>query len=127
MSTRCNIIIKDDSSKLYFYRHSDGYPEVTGKDLKDFVKGYNGKLRTNVGQSAGWLIVHGHLSAIESRIKSQAKYGDVGSLYAWKVGDYEPTDCVHGDIDYLYTIDLSSRTLTCESVWDNKIEFTEVF
>ena len=33
MSTRANIIIKDARTTLYFYRHSDGYPECFGNRM----------------------------------------------------------------------------------------------
>jgi hypothetical protein len=60
MSTRANIIIKDDRDKMYFYRHSDGYPEgvkPTLSKLLEFLKA--GNLRNNVQQFAGHLIVIG--------------------------------------------------------------------
>ena len=28
MSTRCNVIIQDDRSRIQLYRHSDGYPDT---------------------------------------------------------------------------------------------------
>lgn len=59
MSTRANIIIKDRHTTLYFYRHSDGYPEATGVDLQKFIEGYSKHLRLDAMQSAGWLIIHG--------------------------------------------------------------------
>lgn len=33
MSTRCNIIIKKGEDKVLLYRHCDGYPSATGRDL----------------------------------------------------------------------------------------------
>lgn len=97
MSTRANIIFKQYEETLYFYRHSDGYPETAGEDLKEFVKGYTeGKMRNNVSQSAGHLIIRG-------------QRGFLG--HEWKVGSYEPTTCIHCDIEYLYVIDLNKRVL----------------
>jgi hypothetical protein len=29
----------------------------------------------------------------------------------WKVGAYEPTTCIHCDIDYFYVVDLAKRTV----------------
>ncbi len=104
MSTRANIVIIEGSDKLIFYRHSDGYPEVTGESLKKFVAGYKDQMRCNISQSAGWLILHGH---IEYMPQSQ-KYPE---MMGWKVGAYEPTTCIHSDIEYLYEIDLVARTL----------------
>lgn len=125
MSTRANIIIKDKTDKLYFYRHSDGYPSCTGEDLKEFVQGYKTSLRTDLGQSAGWLIVRGHMEYLEGAFTG--KPSPSKGMYTWKVGAYEPTTCIHGDIEYLYTIDLDTRKLTCEDVYSKNIEFTEEF
>ncbi len=97
MSTRANIIIKDNYSKLFFYRHSDGYPEGTLPSLNVFLdRVKQGKIRDNVSQAAGWLIAIG----------MEEQY------YSWKVGSYEPTTGIHGDIEYLYIIDLESKTIT---------------
>ena len=72
---------------------------MTGEDLKKFVKGYvDGSMRRNVIQSAGWLIVRGH-----------EEYKSLGK--DWKVGAYEPTTDIHGDIEYLYTIDIEKEQL----------------
>lgn len=118
MSTRANIIIKDDSSKLIFYRHSDGYPSCTGKSLAKFVRGYASKYRDNVTQSAGWLIIHGH-QEYESRDSLLGR----SSMYDWKVGAYEPSDSLSSDVDYIYTIDLMHQLLTCRRTtskyWDD--------
>lgn len=109
MSTRCNVIIQDEFNKLYFYRHSDGYPECTGESLKRFVRGYTKhKFRLNSSQSAGWLILHGHY-----------EYG-LTAYDAWKVGAYEPTSEIHADIEYKYIIDLVNRELRAY-----KIHFTD--
>lgn len=86
---------------LFFYRHSDGYPECAGESLKKFCEGYKKYLRNNVGQSAGWLIIQG-----------RDEYAD-SSHNTWKVGAYEPTDSIHGDIEFLYVIDLTDMTLRC--------------
>jgi hypothetical protein len=109
MSTRANIIIKDKYSTLFFYRHSDGYPECTGEDLKEFVKGYDrktgpGHMRSNVSQSAGWLIVRGYEEYLQFK-------GEPGM--GWKVGAYEPTEGLHWDVEYIYIINLEEQKLEC--------------
>lgn len=102
MSTRANIIIQDSVTKLYFYRHSDGYPEVTGKSLKSFIKKYTqNKFRLDAMQSAGWLILKGYKEYLDQKNEHMK----------WKVGAYEPTTEIHGDIEYLYIIDLDKREL----------------
>ena len=114
MSTRCNIIIEDSSDKLFFYRHSDGYPEETGKDLKEFVSNYKtGNYRDNVSQSAGWLIIRGREQMMSQHIRISKLLNDnlTSRMYDWKVGYYEPTTGLHGDIEYLYQINLSKKTL----------------
>lgn len=96
MSTRANIIIKDNYNKLFFYRHHDGYPETTLKSLEGFMSYYGKKFRNSVMQSAGWLILWG-AKEYETSFESDD----------WKVGAYEPTTGIHGDIEYLYVIDLN--------------------
>ena len=106
MSTRANITIKDQNDQLFFYRHSDGYPECCGEDLKEFVQGYvKGIMRHNVMQSAGHLIVRGH-----NEYKND---GLLSGHNSWQVGAYEPTTEMHGDVDYVYEINLSTKTITC--------------
>src|ERR1039457_77730 len=128
MSTRCNIIIKDAASKLVFYRHSDGYPEGTMPLLKkflDLVK--RDKIRDNVNQAAGWLII---LGAIEYQTISGNLFSEADKEYTereddkidkslknfipkdWKCGAFEPTVGIHGDIDWLYVIDLKTKKIT---------------
>lgn len=102
MSTRANIIISDGYDKLWFYRHSDGYPAGALPTLAEFMQRVvDGKIRNNANQAAGWLIVIGH--------EEYAKYGS-----DWKVGAYEPTYAQHGDIEYLYTLDLATKTIKIE-------------
>jgi hypothetical protein len=115
MSTRANIIITDGYQNQIFYRHSDGYPEGVQPTLQKFIDWVaEGKLRNNTGQAAGWLIM---LGALEYQTVPKLKEGakkysldlelkDDGIGMDWKVGAYEPTDCIHGDIEYLYLIDL---------------------
>ncbi len=97
MSTRSTVIIKDTYETLYFYRHSDGYPEHTGEDLEEFVKGYTrGEMRRSAQQSAGWLIIRG--------CEEYKKDGIAGQ--SWKVGAYEPTSAISADCEFVYLIDL---------------------
>ena len=105
MSTRCNVVVKskefDVDKELWFYRHSDGYPSSVLPSLEPLMdKLREGSVRNNIGQFAGWLIVLGH-----------EEYGSKQDY--WKVGAYEPTTGQHGDIEYLYTIDLQEKTLNC--------------
>lgn len=129
MSTRANIILKDGDEEMIFYRHSDGYPEGTMPTLKLFVDLMKkGIIRDNLSQSSGWLII---LGAIEYQTLNPSLFPESGKksydqeqntvnnalnslpekITDWKVGAYEPTTCIHGDIEYLYTIDLQKKTI----------------
>lgn len=108
MSTRCNIIVKDDHHELIFYKHSDGYPKGTLPLLNEFLDLVKSeKIRDNTMQAAGWLILLGH--------NDMAKSGSCTSM-DWKVGWIEPTTMIHEDIEYLYTIDLVTKTIETKEV-----------
>lgn len=139
MSTRCNILVTDEYSKQWFYRHSDGYPSCTAESLKTFIKWFvEGKTRKSVQQGASWLIILGNretnqeIADMKRRNKERIANGEepffsfthktsgggskpVGGSMGWKVGAYEITDSEHGDIEYLYTIDLKKETVQIES------------
>lgn len=109
MSTRASIIIQDEHTKLYFYRHSDGYVECAGVDLLAFVADYTEeKMRLNVGQSAGWLVLRGHKEYNETPTLAPNK---ADRFAGWKCGAYEPTSSLHGDVEFVYVINLTKRTL----------------
>ncbi len=116
MSTRCQVIVKDQHSEVWFYRHSDGYPEGVKPSLDKFLSWVKaGRIRNNAEQAAGWLVIIGN-----------QEYAPIGSGYpepvgkghmGWKVGAYEP--CAperHGDIEFLHTVDLDALTITTEAV-----------
>lgn len=144
MSTRANVIIKETysytnekkeliehESKLFFYRHSDGYPEGAMPTLSIFMKWLkSGKIRADIQQASGWLILLGAMeyATIPDYEKEEpssygSQYGIVESIKDpkdWKVGAYEPTDAIHGNIEYLYVIDLNKKELTCYDSWDEE-------
>jgi len=122
MSTRCQVIVQDSfgpTSAVWLYRHSDGYPENMLPILQDFLSQVEkGVLRDNAEQSAGWLIIMGH---VEYGVPDTPDSKD--DAYGWKVGAFEP--CApfrHGDTEYLYLVDVSNNkisVLTSESKeWD---------
>ena len=121
MSTRANIIVKDEYNELWFYRHSDGYPEGAMPLLEKFMEAVkNGTIRDNTTQAAGWLIL---LGAKEYGVKAdftRSRYDwetkkDIREK-DWKVGAIEPTTGRHGDIEFLYTLDLQTKTIKVEEV-----------
>ena len=138
MSTRCNVLVKDSHDKLWFYRHSDGYPSCTAESLKTFLRWLlDGRIRSNASQSSGWLVVMGHEEYLwdvivdldlhsdrpsprhEPGLKDSRGYAD------WKVGAYEPTVGPHGDIEFLYVIDVEKATIACYE--PRFIEYSAVF
>jgi len=100
MSTRANVKMLDSyNTELWFYRHSDGYPEGTLPTLKQFMRRVErNQYRNNVQQAGGWLIFIGYEEYKEYQPD-------------WKVGAYEPTTQQHGDIEYLYEVDLKEMEI----------------
>ena len=141
MSTRANVIIQESykdyksgkqfTNRLYFYRHSDGYPEGVMPTLDIFVKWLkSGNIRNNLSQSAGWLVLLGAMEYNtipeyeEDKSFPSGSYGDIETIKEpkdWKVGAYEPTNSLHGDIEHLYVIDLTKKEVKeiPKDSWDN--------
>lgn len=131
MSTRADVILKETykdsfgtnhTEELMFYRHSDGYPEgvmPTLEKLSDWIK--RKKVRNNLSQVAGWLVL---LGAMEY---NTIPYFEVEDGYLrdmdtikdpkdWKVGAYEPCTMLSGDGEYIYTVDVVTGGITYEEV-----------
>lgn len=106
MSTRAQILVTEDNAGgVLFYRHSDGYPDGVMPSLAEFLgMVQSGKIRRNAEQSSGWLIIIGHEEYREDR--------DKYSHTSWKVGAYEPAECIHGDIEYFYVVNVSDCSIT---------------
>lgn len=138
MSTRANIIIKDEQfggSELIFYRHSDGYPKGTLPTLKQFMQYVvTGRLRDNVEQSAGWLILIGarenntiYLNGKDVLKTDLTVPDNRDKSMGWNCGSYEPSCGIHSDIEFLYTLNLTKKTITVQEVIeDEKYKTIEV-
>ena len=104
MSTRAAIIIKDSKSKYNVYHHCDGYPEVVGKELERVYRNCD------------------PIDATEAK-KRLLEYDN----------EYEDTDYIHSDEEYIYVVDTDERKIECYSVTgkyfmnasENVIEETE--
>lgn len=122
MSTRAQVIVKDAyGDEVWFYRHSDGYPDGVKESLTkflDYVK--SGAIRDNTDQAAGWLVIIGHKEYLDNKYHfDEPQSGN--NCYGWKVGAYEP--CApkqHCDIEYLYTIDLQDKKITYKDIYENE-------
>lgn len=87
MSTRCNIIVKRKGYQdIILYHHHDGYPSGVGYDLYSRLEQ-----------------IEGHWYECDI----------ANSLVKDLDDEYEITSCIHGDIDYLYTIDCDKEELRC--------------
>jgi hypothetical protein len=126
MSTRAQVIITDESGdQLWFYRHSDGYPDGALPSLKQFITWVKeGKIRDNVEQAAGWLVMIGakEYGKVHDWKNNTSRNKTIKELFEagedWKVGAYEPSVPIeHGDIEYLYTLDLKSKTITYKDIY----------
>ena len=131
MSTRANVVIKDSCTELWFYRHADGYPEGVLPSLNVFLEWIkNGWIRKNVTQSAGWLILIGADEYKDEKLNPDFpsdkgrydpdKYKGLcpsepgNNIPGWKVGAYEPTHGKHGDVEYIYYVDLENQEIKIE-------------
>ena len=86
----------------------------------DWLK--QGKIRNNLSQSAGWLVILGAVEygtipeyeKVKSGYSFAKDYADISSIKPpqdWKCGSIEPTTGQHGDIEWLYEIDLTNKEL----------------
>lgn len=128
MSTRSQIVIKDEYDEQWFYRHSDGYPEGNLPALFTFMTWIEEeKIRRNVEQSSGWLVLIGadeygydfdYKTGKETRKKTVLEPIGNERFSSWKYGAYEicPHKEPHGDIEWLYIIDIEKNTLTIKEV-----------
>jgi len=92
MSTRSNVLIKLGSTKIYLYRHHDGYPGGNGGDLAE-------KLIKNGNDGAAF---------IEDLISE--KYDDGRAVW-------ELTTDLHGDIEWLYVFAFNKFEDLDPKVW----------
>ena len=113
MSTRASIVIIDDKDKLFFYRHSDGYPSGVRPTLSKLLDLINeGAIRNNLSQFSGWLVLIGAWEQNTIPVKGDTftcTYEYVHSQ--WKVGSYEPIKGITPDSEYVYEFDLIERTI----------------
>ena len=91
MSTRCNIIVKSKSEEVILYHHHDGYPEGVGVEL---------------------------LMKVYPKLHDNHYYNDVEDIVNMLIKDkdddeFEYTTALHGDIEYIYEIDVDQKTIKC--------------
>lgn len=89
MGTRSNLVIEVGSSRVYIYRHWDGYLAGAGRDI--YSK----------------LLMAG--SNPEQFLRAILAEMDEATSYRPAQGVYHLTSEVHGDIEYLYVVRFSDR------------------
>lgn len=110
MSTRRALVVTERSvwrderpveEVFRLYRHYDGYPDGMGEDLKGICRLY-----FEVRPRESW---------------SQWLVSELARLCSFEI---EPKSAVHGDIEYLYRIDVDvSMTVSCWEIgWDEGYE-----
>lgn len=98
MSTRASVQIIDGDEALYFYQHSDGYPEGLGKWLQRCLSlPQVQECKDDAEYLAGLLMMEVNRDYIE---RNQ------------RLPDMVPAFGVHGDESYTYRIDASTLELT---------------
>ena len=98
MGTRCNVLLTYGSTKIWLYRHWDGYVSMTGADLAN-------KLRdalTNINAPTDALYT---FQRFAHSLMNQKRGGDGRDK---DQPQYELTNGEHGDIEHLYAIAFSS-------------------
>lgn len=109
MSTRCNIQVQNSDGTIYecmVYRHSDGYPESVLPFLEPFVNTF----KTERGCDPEYFVAQ----FLRHAMIDECKEADKDDFYK-KFPDAHPSKSylgwgvcteLHGDIEYLYTVDL---------------------
>jgi hypothetical protein len=127
MSTRASIRVCDSTESLWFYRHSDGYPEGAMPTLWQFLQWlHKGHIRDNPQQAAGWLILLGAKEYEQYGVyTSGAGYAPKTDLFTpdpantcfgWKCGAYEPSTGRPIDAEYQYDVNTETGTIQVYAV-----------
>jgi hypothetical protein len=95
MSTRCNIIVRrSDENFTVIYHHFDGYPDGVGKELPKILSDFE------ITEETTPIILSQYIQSIDREY------------------EHEPyAQNVHGDIEYVYIIDLNKSILKCYSIY----------
>jgi len=92
MSTRCNIIIKDEYNSIQLYRHCDGYPESEHGVIATLPQALK----------FAWPLPRMEASDMAAAVIAAWKQQGGGNIYV--DGEAHLPDSLHGDIDYYYVI-----------------------
>lgn len=126
MSTRAQILILDkniDYKNSYkypqelihycyclFYIHCDGYPEGLGKDLEDYIKSNGAQTRLNDVEYLSANILPYLKDTTRKDMEKEHDYTGFGISKE-----------IHGDIEYLYIINLHDYKIICVDMWEHEV------
>ena len=97
MSTRANIILEEMGNHLWLYHHCDGYQSYLGDTLMKFMVTKHKKDYADIYDIANELFKDNY---------------DTG---------FELTSQRHGDIEYMYIINIENKTIECiKTEFDNR-------
>lgn len=102
MSTRCQIAIKDGNGlhSIKIYKHSDGYPNGVLPTLKPFVKNFVAQRGPDIEYCLAQIVRR-------FAIKEYSDYNGIEPIPAYRYVGWGIDTELHGDIEYLYVVDLS--------------------
>ena len=87
MATRCNLIVKEGKTRVYLYRHWDGYPAECGAVIATALAAAKG----NVNSFMVNLLANQYEATAHSPAQPM----------------YEFTNDLHGDVEYVYEINFN--------------------
>jgi hypothetical protein len=119
LATRCNVIVEDNGGyRIFMYRHNDGYPESVLPALAPILSA----LRNNKDKDNS----HDNIF-VQSRLERIADLKKSAAYVAAKIEDieetingektyrpFEFTTDIHGDIEWLYTLNVDTTELHYE-------------
>lgn len=95
MSTRCNVIIKNDKDFIQLYHHYDGYPAGVGRMLQKCI--------------------HDMIS-MDILLDTHPVVEYLCSQNGGSEWELDTTQYLHGDIEFLYIVDLYEKSVKCFSI-----------
>lgn len=106
MSTRCNIILREEYGRsIYLYHHHDGYPSGVGSLLLGWLR--------DKSRLGCWDAEHFATELVRVGIPYTGRDWRTGEEQECIDDEYECSVGLHGDIEFLYVIDCSREKLTC--------------
>lgn len=111
MGTRANIIIRENSSEKILYSHFDGYiVGGVGEMLEEFIWNFVGS-----GINVNRPLIEEFYTRLINRMHPNPE-----------IFKFENSECIHGDIEYLYIIEVKNNlpnlvayTRKSDEAWDN--------